>query len=98
MARQRHSNWTPVIVSNGGDQTVGQTKVSKADDWGPACSVLHVRYFDGLPEDTTKILDRKNQRRADLRFAIGVAIAFALPASIGLGVYVAAEFLFLRAS
>jgi hypothetical protein len=97
LARQRHSNWTPVIVSNCGDQTEGQTKVSKADDWEPACSVFQVRYFDGLPEDTTKILDRNIQRRADLRFAIGVALALAPPAFIGLGVYVAAEFL-LRAS
>ena len=70
MARQRHANWTPVIVSNGGDQTEVQTKVSKADDWGPARSVLHVKSFDLLPEDTTTILDRKIQRRADLRFAI----------------------------
>jgi hypothetical protein len=93
VARQRHSNWTPVIVSNCGDQTEGQTKVSKAaDDCGAACSVLLVRYFDGLPENTTKILDRK-MRRADFRFAIGVALALALPAFIGLGVYVTAEFL-----
>jgi hypothetical protein len=99
MARQRHSNWMPVIVSNRGDQTEGQTKVSKADDWRPACSVSHVRYFDdGLPEDTTKILDQKIQRRADLRFAIGVALVLALPAFIALGVYVAAEFLLRRAS
>jgi len=98
MARQRHANWTPVIVSNGGDQTEVQTKVSKADDWGPARSVLHVKSFDLLPEDTTTILDRKIQRRADLRFAICVALALALPAFIGLGVYVAAEFLLLRAS
>jgi hypothetical protein len=42
MARQRHSNWTPVIVSNCGDQTEGQKEVSKADDWGPACSVSDV--------------------------------------------------------
>jgi hypothetical protein len=98
MARQRNSNWMPVIVSNRGDQAEGQTKVSKADDWRPACSVLHVRYFDGLPEDTTKILDQKIQRRADLRFAIGVALALALPALIALAVYVAAEFLLLRAS
>jgi hypothetical protein len=75
MARRRHSTWTPVIISNRGDQTNGHANVSKADDWELA------------PEDTTKILDRKIQRRADLRFAIGVALALALPAFIGLAVY-----------
>jgi hypothetical protein len=98
MAGQRHSKWTPVIVSNCGDQTEGQIKVSEADDRGPAGSVPYVRYFDDLPEDITKISDRKIQRRADLRFTIGVALALALPAFIALGVYVAAEFLLLRAS
>ncbi len=64
---------------------------------GPTFSALCVTYVDGPFEDTTKVLDRKVQRRADLRFAIGVALALALPAVIGLGVYVAAESLILRA-
>jgi hypothetical protein len=60
-------------------------------------SVLHVGYFDGVPEGTKKILDRTIQRRADLRFGIGVPLALALPPFIG-GVYVAAESLLLKAS
>ncbi len=98
MAKQRHSSWTPVIVSNCGNQTESQTKVSIPDDWGPAYSELQVRFFDDLPEDTTTISERKIQRRADLRFAIGVALALALPAFIGLGIYIAAETIIQRAS
>jgi hypothetical protein len=59
-------------------------------------SVLHVGYFDGVPEGTMKIF-RTIQRRADLRFGIGVPLALALPPFIG-GVYVAAESLLLKAS
>lgn len=45
----------------------------------------------GLSENNAKSLDQQIQRQADLRFAIGVAIALALPMFIGFGVYVAAE-------
>ncbi len=49
-------------------------------------------HFDdagGLAESTSKIADRgQTERRDDLRFAIGVAIALALPALIGVGVYI----------
>jgi hypothetical protein len=96
MAGQRHSKWTPAIVSNCGDQT--ECQVKEADDRAPTGSVLHVGYFDDSPEDITKILDRRIQRGGDLRFTIGVALALALPAFIGLGVYVAAEFLLVSAS
>jgi hypothetical protein len=87
-------------VSNRDLRNESDTQVSLADDaiaW-PAFSALYVTYVDGPFEDTTKVLDRKVQRRADLRFAIGVALALALPAVIGLGVFVAAESIILRAS
>jgi hypothetical protein len=43
----------------------------------------------GSSGDTSKIPERKNQRGADLRFTLGVAIALALPALLGMGVYLA---------
>jgi hypothetical protein len=99
MTKQRRSNWTPVIVSNRGNRTEGDKKVRQAHDAiaAPAFSALHVTY-EGSLEDTTKVLDQKSQRRADLRFAIGIALALALPAVIGLGIYAAAESIILRAS
>jgi hypothetical protein len=100
MAMQRQANWTPVIVSNRDFRTEGETQVSLADDAieGPALSALHVTRVDGSLEDATQVLDEKIQRRADLRFAIGVALALALPAFVGLGVYVVAESIILIAS
>jgi hypothetical protein len=92
MARQRRSNWIPVIVSSNCD-TEHETKISQADDFigKLAFSEFHVTDVDDvLSEGTPKGLDPKTQRRADLRFAIGVAIALALPAFIGFGLYVAA--------
>lgn len=88
-----------MIVSNRGDQTEGDKEVRQTYDAfaAPSFSALHVTYVEGSLEDTTKV-DQKIQRLADLRFAIGVALALALPAVIGLGVYVAAESLILRAS
>jgi hypothetical protein len=92
MARQRRSKWTPVIVSSDRDTESG-AKISQATDFGRcAFSAFHVTYFDDvLPESPSEMLDRKIQRRADLLFAIGVAIALALPAFIGLSIYIAAE-------
>jgi hypothetical protein len=63
----------------------------------PAFSILNdpppqPAYFgnaDLLPECTTKGVDRKHDGRADLRFAIGVAVAFALPVLISISAYVA---------
>ncbi len=100
MTKQRRSSWTPVIVSNRGNRTEGDKKVRLAHDAiaAPAFSALHVTYVEGSLENTTKVLDQKSQGRADLRFAIGIALALALPALIGLGFYVAAESIILRAS
>jgi hypothetical protein len=81
MAMRRRTNWTPVIVSN------RDPKVSLADGAiaRPPFSTLHVT------SDPTKVLDQKIQHRGDVRFSIGVALALALPAFIGLGIYIAAE-------
>jgi hypothetical protein len=96
---QRRANWTPVIVSNRDVWTEGDTKVSQADDAvaDPTFPALPPSDARGLSENV-KSLDQKNSRQADLRFAIGVAIALGLPTLIGLGVYVAAESIMLIAS
>jgi len=86
---RRQANWTPVIVSNR-DLREGETRAARADDVvaaAPTLSALYVTYADPFWDDSTKVLGR----RADLRFAAGVAVALALPAIIGLGVYVTAE-------
>jgi len=98
MAVQRRANWTPLIVSNRDDRTDGETKVDQADDPIGGGLALHLAYLYGSSENMTNVLDREIQRRADVRFAIGVALALALPAFIGLGVYAAAESIILRAS
>ena len=96
---QRRANWTPVIVSNRDVWTEGDTKVSQADAAvaDPTFQALPPLDVGGLSENV-KSLDQKNQRQADLRFAIGVAIALGLPVLIGLGVYVAAASITLIAS
>jgi hypothetical protein len=88
---QRRSNWTPAIVSNRVDR---ETKLREADGAipGPALSALNVTYIDDTDrssEDRSKLVDRKIQRQADLRFTIGVALALALPVLIGMGIYIA---------
>lgn len=98
MVMQRRANWTPRVVSNRDGRTDGETKVDQADDPIGGWSALYVTYLCGSSENMTKVLDRSIQRRGDVRFAIGVALALALPALIGLGVYVAAESIILRAS
>jgi hypothetical protein len=102
MAMQRRANWTPAIVSNRAGRTEGETKISEADDAmrGPTFSALHVTYLDnadGSSEDMSEVLDRKIQRRADLRLTITVAISLALPVFIGIGIYIAMTAI-LRAS
>ena len=101
MGMHRRANWTPVIISNSDLRIKGEKQVSPANDLvaGPAVSTLsYVTSADGSSEDTQKVLDHKTQRRADLRFAIGVVVALALPAVMGLGVYVAVESIILIAS
>ena len=57
-------------------------------------------YFDnadGWSESASKVIGRKSQRQANLRFTIGVAIALALPVVIGVSLYIATTAV-LRAS
>jgi hypothetical protein len=98
MAMRSRAKWTPVIVSNRDVPSEGHTRAGQAGDTVAGPAFLNLAYVDGLLEDMTKDLDQKYQRRADLRFATGVAIALALPAFIALGVYVAAESIRLIAS
>jgi hypothetical protein len=79
MTKQRRSSWTPVIVSNLGNQA--------EDAFGRQSSALRDTYIDEFPEGASKT----TQRQADLRFSIGVALALALPAVIGFGIYEAAK-------
>jgi hypothetical protein len=80
MAIQRRPNWTPILVSD-------DTRVAHY-----ATVELPFSAFDVTSSaDLAKVLDQKSQHRGDIRFALGVALALALPACIGLGVYIAAE-------
>jgi hypothetical protein len=100
---KRRSNWTPGIVPNRAD---GETKTGDAEVVipEPAFAPLNgpprptrLDNADASPVDRPKVSDRNTQSQADLRFTIGIAVALALPALIGMGVYVATTVL-LRAS
>ena len=85
---KRRRNWTPTIVSNSADRNGGKAKVSESVTPGPIFAGPKVTGHDKaevLSEETSQ----KIEHQADLRFAFGVAIALALPALIGMGVYVA---------
>ena len=91
MINQRRSNWTPVIVSNFGnpaDEILGSQ----------AAAALHPACTDGFRGEASSHFDPKAERQADLRFSIGVALALALPAVIGFGIYEAARSIVLIAS
>ena len=92
----RDGNLLGVTFENQNTRTDSETKVSEADGVIPALSALndppqltHLDNANGSSEYTSKAIDRKNQRQADLRFSIGVAIALALPVLIGMGFYIA---------
>lgn len=83
---ERRSNWTPTIVSNQAGRVDGVLNINE-----PA-GVIRGRPFSAAsatnthaPDDTLKVKDR----RADIRFTIGVALALSLPVLIGIGLYVA---------
>jgi hypothetical protein len=84
---QRRANWNPAIVSNAGLKTESQNPASVANDAiaVPITSALNASYPP---------LDWQNQRRSDLRFSIGVAIAL-VPAFIALGFSAVAESIML---
>ena len=90
----RRSNWTPVVVP-----TDWGLNVSEADT-GRGSPKREVRVNEqpdeawpfedsSGPQDVSATAAQETQRRTDLAFTIGVALALALPAFIGIGVYVA---------
>jgi hypothetical protein len=99
MAMQRRANWIPVIVSDRAVPSDGYKNVSLDEAVVElAFPALLAPDVGGLSENNANSLDQENQRQADLRFAIAVAITLALPMFIGFGVYVAAESIMLIAS
>jgi hypothetical protein len=89
---QRRSNWTPIVISNRTDRT------DLSEPEGPVLTALSAICLDGgLSQDDGKLSDRPVRSRADVRFAIGVAVALTLPALIGIGLFIAAT-AFLRVS
>jgi len=101
----RNGNFFGVAFENQSAPTANETN-SEAD-WvipGPALLALNdppqLTYLDdadGLSKYTSKVTDRKIERHTDLRFAIGVAIALALPVLIGVSIYISTAAI-LRAS
>jgi hypothetical protein len=95
----RNGNFFGVAFEDQGTQSHGETKMSEADAVaipGPALLALndppqftYLANGDGLSEYTSKALDPGIQRQADLRFAIGAAIALALPVLVGMSIYIA---------
>lgn len=88
MTKQRRSSWTPVIVSNLANQANG------LDAQRPRRTSRAL--IDS--EDNSDFFDLTTQRRADLRFAIWVALTLAIPAVIGLCIYEAAKSIILITS
>jgi hypothetical protein len=81
---RRQSTWTPAIVSNRADRTDREINVNETSGviQEPAVSALIAS------EDPCKAPDRELQRRADIRFAIGIALTMTLPALISMGAYI----------
>ena len=90
----RKSNWTPVVVPTDWDLNVSEA------DTGRGRPEREVRVNEqpdeawpledsSGPQDVSATAAQETQRRTDLAFTIGVALALALPAFIGIGVYVA---------
>jgi hypothetical protein len=83
---QRRANWNPIIV-DADHGAEGWTKATGTDgDVGVSTNSTCL---------SDRSLDWQNQRRSDLRFSIGVAIALALPAILALGFYEVAEAIML---
>ncbi len=92
----RDGNFLGVAFENQNTRTCSATKVGEAGGVIAAFSasndppqLTHLDKANGSSEYTSKVIDRKIQRQADLRFSIGVAIALALPGLIGMGVFIA---------
>jgi hypothetical protein len=96
------SNWTPTIVPNRANRTDGETSVSnfRGAIQEPSLSALNATYTDypdGSSENTLRVSRREGRSPADIRFAMVLAFALALPALIGIGIYIATTAV-LRAS
>jgi hypothetical protein len=90
---QQRATWKPVIIANDHVQSAIQPKTSGEGDFvGPSSPAFDFTY--GLPLQDTTIGNRKS----DLRFSIGVALALILPAFIGLSFYAAVHSIILMAS
>ena len=92
----RRSNWTPVVVptdrdSNASGADNGRSRVERER------GNEQPKEARAFPQDVLATAAQETQRRTDLAFSVGVALALALPACLGIGVY-AASFVFLRAS
>jgi hypothetical protein len=94
----RDGDFLGVAFENQNRRTRSGTTISEAGGAipGPAFSALNdppqltkLGNADRLSENTSDVPDRKIQHQADFRFAIGVAVALALPVLIGMGVYIA---------
>ena len=90
---QRRATWKPVIIPNDHVQSSSQRKISgEGDVVGPSTTLFTLT--DGLLlRDATL-----GNRRSDLRFSVGVALAFILPVFIGLGLYAAVHSIILMTS
>jgi hypothetical protein len=90
---QQRATWKPVIIPNDHVQSSSQREISgEGDVVGPSTTLF--TFTDGLPLREATL----GNRRSDLRFSIGVALALILPAFIGLGFYAAVHSIILMAS
>jgi hypothetical protein len=86
-----------------GTSTYGVISRAESGRTGTALEILEFSFqckekYGRIFEKHEEVLDQNIQHRGDVRFSIGVALALALPAIIGLGICIAAESIILRAS
>jgi hypothetical protein len=97
----RRSNWTPAVVPTDRDSNLSGADTGRSRterEWGNE-QPKEVRPFEDSngPQDVLATAAQETLRRADLAFSVGVALALALPAFLGIFVYVASLAIF-RAS
>jgi hypothetical protein len=86
---RRQARWTPVLVSD--RDRLAEIERRQPPDNGIAELALSDMSLACSPRSVGMALETSDPRKADLHFGIGVAIALALPAFIGLGLYLAAS-------
>jgi hypothetical protein len=93
----RKGNFFGVTFEDESSTSTGEPGLGPADlvIEGPAFSLLgdppqlvHPDNTEPLTEFASKIAERNDDGRSDVRFTVGVAVALALPALIGLGAYI----------